>query len=93
MSGIAALRRELDAASKLREVGAYVEKLNALRDQFEHQVSILPDGRERMNRFNCFAYALVLWNHPDYVQLVDAKSDSAVINSDTIGDRQVNGSG
>jgi hypothetical protein len=86
MSGIAALRRELDAASKLREAGAYVEKLNALRDQFEHQVSILPDGRERMNRFNCFAYALGLWDHPDYVQLVDAKSDSAVINSNTIAE-------
>jgi hypothetical protein len=84
--GIAALRRELDAASKLREVSAYEAKLNALRDQFGHRIAILPDGRERMARFNCFAYALGLWDHADYIRLVDAKNDSTVINSCTISE-------
>ena len=33
MSDIVALRHELDAASKLKEVSAYKAKLKALRDQ------------------------------------------------------------
>jgi hypothetical protein len=86
MPGIAALRHELDVASKLQEVSAYQAKLGVLRDRFGHRIAILLEGRERMARFNCFAYALGLWDHADYIRLVDAKNDSTVINSCTISE-------
>jgi hypothetical protein len=86
MSGIAALRNELDVASKLKDANAYEARLNTLRDQFGHRIAILPEGRERIARFNCFAYALGLWDHAEYTRLVDNKSDSAVINSSTISE-------
>jgi hypothetical protein len=34
-----------------------------------------------MCRFNCFAYALGIWDHPDYIGIVNDESDSSVINS------------
>jgi len=86
MPGIAALRHELDVASKLEEVSAYQAKLSVLRDRFGHRIAILPEGRERMARFNCFAYALGLWNHAEYIRLVVTNNDSAVINSSTISE-------
>jgi hypothetical protein len=81
MAGNAQLRSELDTATKLRFRHQYTEALERLRREFAHSISILPDGRDRIERFNCFAYALGLWEHPEYIRRVDAASNSAVANS------------
>lgn len=81
MAGNTKLRVELDQATKFRFRHQYTEALERLRHEFAHSISILPDGRARIERFNCFAYGLGLWEHPDYIRRVDAASNSAVVNS------------
>jgi hypothetical protein len=82
MSGNPALRRELDAASKLPVRSEYRERLHTLQSKFGHVISILPDGSERICRFNCFAYALGLWDHDNYIMHVDREGNSAIVSSD-----------
>jgi hypothetical protein len=67
MSGNAALRHELDEASRIRFPHVYTETLERLRREFGHSIMILPDGSNRIARFNCFAYGLRLWEHDDYI--------------------------
>jgi hypothetical protein len=84
MSGDFELRSELDTASRLRVPSEYRDRLEALRQRFGHTVTILPDGSERVDRFNCFAFALGVWNHHAYVQRVDHDGNSAVLDSNTV---------
>jgi hypothetical protein len=63
MAGNAKLRRALDGATKLRFRHVYEETLEQLRHEHAHTISILPDGRDRIARFNCFAYGLGVWEH------------------------------
>jgi len=81
MSGNAALRDELDEASQIRLPQIYVETLERLRCEFGHSILILPDGSDRITRFNCFAYGLGLWEHDDYIRRVNAANNSAIVNS------------
>jgi hypothetical protein len=84
MSGDADLRRCLDTASELKVVSEYRDKLAALQAKHSHTISILSDGRGWINRFNCFAYALGIWQHDTYIRAVDATSNSAVVNSEFV---------
>jgi hypothetical protein len=84
MSGNVALRLALDEASKLRFRHEYIETLERLRREFGHSISMLPDGRNRIARFNCFAYGLGLWEHVDYIRRVDAAENSAIVNSQLV---------
>ena len=84
MSGIAELRRELDAASGLRVKSEYRSQLEVLQQQFGHIVAILLVGLDRIDRFNCFAFALGVWNQDAYVQRVDRDGNSAVLDSNTV---------
>jgi len=84
MSGNAALRRELDEAIKTPYPEIYREAIERLRSQFGHSISILPDGKGRTTRFNCFAYGLGIWEHPDFVKKVDDAGNSAILNSQII---------
>lgn len=79
MSGNAALREELDEASRIRLQKVYIETLERLCREFGHSILILPDGNDRITRFNCFAYGLGLWEHDDYIRRVNAASNSAVV--------------
>ena len=79
------LRLALGAASKLKVVSDYLARLAALKTQHGHSIAILPDGKGRLERFNCFAYALGLRDNPDYIGLVDAADSSAIMNSALIG--------
>jgi hypothetical protein len=81
MRGDAALRRELDAASGLRVAEDYRANLAALKTKPGHAISVLPDGRDRMARFNCFAYALGIWDHAEFVRMVDDSNNSAIADS------------
>src|ERR1700686_3176892 len=84
MSGNTALRLALDEACKLRFRHQYTETLEKLRSEFGHSISMLPDGSGRIERFNCFAYSLGLWNLDDYIRRVDAEANSAIVNSQFI---------
>jgi hypothetical protein len=77
----AQLRRELEAAMAIFEPAAYVKRLDQLREKFNHSVFILPDGSDRLRRFNCYAYAFGIWDHPDFVALVENTGKSAIMNS------------
>jgi len=81
MSGNSDLRLALSAASKLKVVSDYLVLLAELKSQYAHNVSMLPDGKDRVSRFNCFAYALGLWDNPDYICMVDAAMNSAIVDS------------
>jgi hypothetical protein len=81
MSGNSKLRLALGAASKLKVVSDYPVRIAELKSQYAHNVSILPDGKHRIERFNCFAYALGLWDNADYICMVDAAMNSAIVNS------------
>lgn len=84
MSGNAALRRELDEATKTRFPEVYRETIERLRGQYNHSISILPDGKGRTTRFNCFAYGLGVWEHPDFIAKVDEAANSAIITSQIV---------
>ncbi|SRR5260221_5045821 len=84
MAGNAKLRRALDEATKLRFRHQYTDALDQLCHEYAHTISILPDGRDRITRFNCFGYGLGVWEHPDFIRRVDAASNSAIINSDVV---------
>ena len=84
MPGNAALRLALDDACKLRFPHQYTETLERLRREFGHSIFMLPDGSDRIARFNCFAYGLGVWDHADYIRRVDAANDSAIVNSQLI---------
>jgi hypothetical protein len=58
------LRRELDTVSTLVVKADYIAALDQLRQTYQHSVRILSEGASRMERFNCFAYVLGMWNDP-----------------------------
>ncbi|SRR5216684_6386575 len=81
MPSNAAFRRALDEATTIRYPEIYRETIEQLRSQFEHSIEILSDGKGPTTRFNCFAYGLGVWEHPEYVKRVDEASNTAIINS------------
>jgi hypothetical protein len=83
-SGDAELRRGLDVASKLRVSREYRDRLESLRRRFGHTVTILPDGLERICRFNCFAFALGVWKTDAYIERVEREGTSPVLDSKAV---------
>jgi len=81
MPGNAILRRELDEAIATKYPEVYRQSIERLRREYGHSIAILPDGKDRTSRFNCFAYALGVWDHPDFIQKVDDAAHSAILNS------------
>lgn len=81
MSDNRKLREALDAASSLTDWNAYLDALESLRVQYGHEIAVLPDGKARLSRFNCYAHALGLWEHADYISAVDRSSDSAIVDT------------
>jgi hypothetical protein len=86
MSGNDELRRELEDASGLLVVPEYRLRLETLRERYGHTITILDDGAPEIARFNCFAYALRVWNDPIYRELVDERQSSSLINSDLVSE-------
>jgi hypothetical protein len=86
-----ALRRKLDGASSLIVVAEYRARLKQLQAEYGHTISILDDGAPEMTRFNCFAYALRVWDDPAYRQFVDEWQSSSLINSDFVSEMIRNG--
>ena len=62
----------------------YRETIERLHRQFDHSIVILPDGKGRTMRFNCFAYGLGVWEHPDFIEKVGDASNSAIISSQIV---------
>jgi hypothetical protein len=81
MPGNPALRRKLDEAITTEYPEIYRENIERLRREYGHAITILPDGKGRTSRFNCFAYALGVWEHPDFIQKVDDAGHSAILSS------------
>jgi hypothetical protein len=81
MPGDAQLRHELQAAMAIAEPDAYLKRLEELREKFKHAVIVLPHGTDRLSRFNCYAYAFGIWEHRDFVALVEDTGTSAIMNS------------
>jgi hypothetical protein len=81
MPGNHGLGTALDAACGIKIVSEYRNTQEALRAQHRHAIAIMPEGGERLARFNCFAYALGIWDRNEYVSLVDDAQDSTVLNS------------
>ena len=65
MSGNAALRDELDEASKIRLHGLYRNSRTSSANW--HSILILLTVATAL-RFNCFAYGLGLWEHEDFIR-------------------------
>jgi hypothetical protein len=84
MPGNTALRCELDEANKIRIPAIYHETIERLRHQFSHSISVLSDGKGRIERFNCFAYGLGVWEHLGFIKMVDDASNSAIISSQIV---------
>jgi hypothetical protein len=91
MSGNERLRRELEDASGLRVVPEYRMRLETLRKKYGHAIAILDDGASEIARFNCFAYALRVWDDPIYRQFVDEWQSSSLINSDLVSEMSRSG--
>jgi hypothetical protein len=81
MPGNAALRRALDDAITTEHPEIYREELERLRRDYAHSIAILPDGKGRTRRFNCFAYGLEVWEHPGFIRKVDDAGHSAILSS------------
>ncbi len=81
MSGNSVLRSALDEAVTTKYPELYRETIERLRREFGHSITILPVGKGRTTRFNCFAFGLGVWEHPDFIRLVDAAGNSAILNS------------
>jgi hypothetical protein len=81
MPGNTALRRALDEAITTEYPEIYRETIERLRREYAHSIAILPDGKGRTRRFNCFAYGLGVWDHPDFIQKVDDAGHSAILSS------------
>jgi hypothetical protein len=84
--GKAKLRRELHAAQKILVPATYLEKLDELKRTFGHRIVPLEEGRNQLRRFNCYAYALGVWDHPAYQAMVDAHAEDTltVLNSGVV---------
>jgi hypothetical protein len=81
MAGNAALRRALDEAITTEYPEIYREAIERLRREYAHSIAILPDGKGRTRRFNCFAYGLGVWEHPGFIRKVDDAGNSAILSS------------
>jgi hypothetical protein len=75
------LRRALDQASTLRLATEYRATLQQLKAEHGHTIARHTDGAGEIERFNCFAYALAVWDQERYRALVDKFQSSALINS------------
>jgi hypothetical protein len=91
MSGSEGLRRELDSASGLKVVAEYRTRLEKLRSKYGHKIATLEDGAAEIARFNCFAYALRVWDDPVYRQFVEEWQSSSLINSELVSEMLSNG--
>jgi hypothetical protein len=89
MSGNERLRRELENASGLRVVPEM--RLETPRKKYRHTIAVLDDGASEIARFNCFAYALRVWDDPIYRRFVDEWQSSSLINSDLVSEMSRSG--
>ena len=83
MPGSRKLRSALADAQAIQLPAVYVERLEALKNEFGHSIMLLEEGRAQIRRFNCFAYALGVWDNPAYQEMVSAhvEDELALINS------------
>jgi hypothetical protein len=83
MPGSRKLRGALADAQAIRFPTVYVETLNTLQREFGHSIVLRDEGREQIRQFNCFAYALGVWDNPVYQEMVGAHAEDqlALINS------------
>lgn len=83
MPGSRKLRSALADAQAIQLPAVYVERLEALKNEFGHSIVLLEEGRAQIRRFNCFAYALGVWDNPAYQEMVSAHVEDqlALINS------------
>jgi hypothetical protein len=91
MPGNYDLRRALDDASAMRVAPEYRARLEQLRQRYHHNIRILDDGGGRLERFNCFAYAVGVWQGTRYERLVDQTQSSVLINSAFVADMLARG--
>jgi hypothetical protein len=91
MPGSKDLRRALDDASAMRVAPEYRARLEQLRQRYHHNIRILDDGAGRLERFNCFAYAVGVWQGTRYERLVDRTQSSVLINSAFVADMLARG--
>lgn len=75
------LSHELDAAMTIQNPTDYLKRIEELRQQYDHGITILPDGAGRLRNFNCFAYAFGIWDHSDFITLVEETLKGAIMNS------------
>ncbi|WP_136623600.1 DUF7689 domain-containing protein [Bradyrhizobium centrolobii] len=77
------MRSALSDAQAIQLPGVYVERLEELNSEFGHSIVLLEEGRTQIRRFNCFAYALGVWDNPAYQEMVSAHAEDqlALINS------------
>jgi hypothetical protein len=80
MTGNESLRRELDAATAILKPSEYPKRLAELKEKFQHSITVLSEGAEKMRRFNCFAYAYGVWSNDRYISLVDDTLNAAVMD-------------
>lgn len=74
------LRDDLDTNCAVnRTPEAYRAGLDKLRDKYGHAIEIVDCGD--IQRFNCFAFATGIVDLPAYQVLVDAESNSALLDS------------
>lgn len=83
MPGSRKLRGALAVAQAIRLPAVYVETLNTLQREFGHSIALLDEGHEQISRFNCFAYALGIWDSQAFQDMVSAHSEDklALANS------------
>jgi hypothetical protein len=86
MADVEGLRQELDEANLLRVKTDYQIRLEELKGRYGHTITILQDGADQIERFNCFAYALGVWNEPLYRELVDQWRSSSLIDSQFVSE-------
>lgn len=86
MAGNETLRRELEDASSLRLKSDYRIRLEELRTQYGHTITVLQDGAHEIERFNCFAYAFGVSSEPLYRQFVDEWQSSSLIDSEFVSE-------
>ena len=81
MAGDQRLRHGLAAVGSIAMTGDYVEQLAALGNETRHSVIVRDEGTGAIDRFNCFAYALGIWQSPRFERLVERRNDPALLNA------------
>lgn len=74
MSGNPELRQKLEDAVKLNDFGDFARRLERLRHEHSHGITIIEMSISKLSTFNCYAYALGIWENSEYLR---RKSESA----------------